>query len=111
MTADTYGHLFPRGDDGSELAAAERAFLAGRRAGLDRRLSPSQRSSRTARRIAQPESALSRFRSTPALVPLPYARNERLYAWVMRPALAGVVAHCRKTIQPWNMWIVPHNCD
>jgi integrase len=24
MTADTYGHLFPRGDDGSELAAAER---------------------------------------------------------------------------------------
>jgi integrase len=29
MTADTYGHLFPRGDDGSELAAAERAFLRG----------------------------------------------------------------------------------
>jgi integrase len=29
MTADTYGHLFPRGDDGGELAAAERAFLAG----------------------------------------------------------------------------------
>ena len=29
MAADTYGHLFPRGDDGSELAAAERAFLAG----------------------------------------------------------------------------------
>jgi hypothetical protein len=28
MTADTYGHLFPRGDDGSELAAAEKAFLA-----------------------------------------------------------------------------------
>jgi integrase len=27
MTADTYGHLFPRGDDGSELAAAERAFV------------------------------------------------------------------------------------
>jgi integrase len=27
MTADRYGHLFPRGDDGSELAAAERAFL------------------------------------------------------------------------------------
>ena len=27
MTADTYGHLFPRGDDGSELAAAERAFI------------------------------------------------------------------------------------
>ena len=27
MTADTYGHLFPRGDDGSELAAAEKAFL------------------------------------------------------------------------------------
>jgi integrase len=26
MTADTYGHLFPRGDDGVELAAAERAF-------------------------------------------------------------------------------------
>jgi integrase len=28
MTADTYGHLFPRGDDGAELAAAERAFLS-----------------------------------------------------------------------------------
>jgi integrase len=28
MTADTYGHLFPRGDDGSELAAAEQALLA-----------------------------------------------------------------------------------
>jgi integrase len=27
MTADTYGHLFPRGDDGAELAAAERALL------------------------------------------------------------------------------------
>jgi integrase len=29
MTADVYGHLFPSGDDGSELAAAERAFLHG----------------------------------------------------------------------------------
>jgi len=28
MTMDVYGHLFPRGDDGSELAAAERALLA-----------------------------------------------------------------------------------
>jgi integrase len=27
MTADTYGHLFPRGDDGAELAAAEMALL------------------------------------------------------------------------------------
>jgi integrase len=27
MTADRYGHLFPRSDDGSELAAAERAFF------------------------------------------------------------------------------------
>jgi hypothetical protein len=27
MTADRYGHLFPRGDDAAELAAAERAFL------------------------------------------------------------------------------------
>jgi integrase len=27
MTMDTYGHLFPRGDDGAELAAAEKAFL------------------------------------------------------------------------------------
>jgi integrase len=27
MTADVYGHLFPRSDDSSELAAAERAFL------------------------------------------------------------------------------------
>jgi integrase len=29
MTADVYGHLFPRVDDGAELAAAERAFLVG----------------------------------------------------------------------------------
>jgi integrase len=28
MTADTYGHLFPNGDDGTELAKAERFFLA-----------------------------------------------------------------------------------
>ncbi|MCG5483684.1 MAG: site-specific integrase [Sinorhizobium meliloti] len=28
MTADTYGHLFPRGDDADELAAAERNLLA-----------------------------------------------------------------------------------
>jgi len=28
MTADTYGHLFPSGDDGAELAAAERALFA-----------------------------------------------------------------------------------
>jgi integrase len=27
MTAAVYGHLFPRGDDGAELAAAEKAFL------------------------------------------------------------------------------------
>jgi len=27
ITADRYGHLFPRGDDGAELAAAEKAFL------------------------------------------------------------------------------------
>jgi integrase len=27
MTVDRYGHLFPRGDDGAELAAAEKAFL------------------------------------------------------------------------------------
>ena len=27
MTADRYGHLFPRGDDMAELAAAEKAFL------------------------------------------------------------------------------------
>ena len=27
MTADRYGHLFPRGDDRTELAAAENAFL------------------------------------------------------------------------------------
>ena len=27
ITADTYGHLFPRGDDGAELAAAEGLFL------------------------------------------------------------------------------------
>jgi integrase len=28
ITLDTYGHLFPRSDDGAELAAAERLFLA-----------------------------------------------------------------------------------
>ena len=28
MTMDRYGHLFPRSDDGTELAAAERALLA-----------------------------------------------------------------------------------
>ena len=28
MTMDTYGHLFPRTDDGAELAAAENALLA-----------------------------------------------------------------------------------
>jgi integrase len=27
LTADRYGHLFPHGDDGAELAAAELAFL------------------------------------------------------------------------------------
>jgi integrase len=27
MTADVYGHLFPSGDDGTELAAAEKALL------------------------------------------------------------------------------------
>jgi integrase len=27
VTLDTYGHLFPTGDDGAELAEAERAFL------------------------------------------------------------------------------------
>lgn len=28
MTMDTYGHLFPRGDDGAELAAAERSLFS-----------------------------------------------------------------------------------
>ena len=28
MTLDVYGHLFPRGDDSAELAAAERSLLA-----------------------------------------------------------------------------------
>jgi integrase len=28
ITMDTYGHIFPRGDDGAELAAAERALFA-----------------------------------------------------------------------------------
>jgi integrase len=27
MTADVYGHLFPRGDDAAELAEAERSIL------------------------------------------------------------------------------------
>jgi integrase len=31
LTADRYSHLFPRGDDGAELAAAERALLGSRR--------------------------------------------------------------------------------
>jgi integrase len=29
VTMDVYGHLFPRGDDGAELAAAERTLIAG----------------------------------------------------------------------------------
>ena len=33
MTADRYGHLFPRGDDGVELAIAEKALLASSGAG------------------------------------------------------------------------------
>ena len=28
MTSDVYGHLFPRGDDGSEMAEAEKLLLA-----------------------------------------------------------------------------------
>jgi hypothetical protein len=28
LTADRYGHLFPRADDGEELAKAERLLLA-----------------------------------------------------------------------------------
>jgi integrase len=28
ITMDVYGHLFPRADDGAELAAAEQALLA-----------------------------------------------------------------------------------
>lgn len=27
MTADVYGHLFPSGDDGSELVEAEKFFM------------------------------------------------------------------------------------
>jgi integrase len=33
MTADRYGHLFPRGDDGAELAIAEKVLLASSGAG------------------------------------------------------------------------------
>ena len=29
LTMDVYGHLFPRGDERDEMAAAETAFLAG----------------------------------------------------------------------------------
>jgi integrase len=37
MTADVYGHLFPRSDDGAELAAAEQALLwSGKSGGLGR---------------------------------------------------------------------------
>jgi hypothetical protein len=28
MTMDTYGHLFPRGDDYAEMAAAERNLIS-----------------------------------------------------------------------------------
>ena len=28
MTADRYGHLFPSGDDGAELAKAEKLFFS-----------------------------------------------------------------------------------
>ena len=28
LTLDVYGHLFPRGDDGEEMAAAEKALFA-----------------------------------------------------------------------------------
>jgi hypothetical protein len=28
LTLDVYGHLFPRGDDSAELAAAERSLFA-----------------------------------------------------------------------------------
>jgi integrase len=38
MTMDTYGHLFPRGDDGAELAAAERLFAWLTRHGRDMEL-------------------------------------------------------------------------
>jgi integrase len=31
MTTDRYGHLFPHGDDGSELAAAEKLFYCASR--------------------------------------------------------------------------------
>jgi len=27
VTLDTYGHLFPRGDDGAEMAAAEKSLV------------------------------------------------------------------------------------
>jgi integrase len=37
MTLDVYGHLFPRHDDGKELAAAEQALLAGPRRKAPRR--------------------------------------------------------------------------
>jgi hypothetical protein len=47
----------------------------------------------------------------PASIPLPYARNKRFYRWVMRPALAGVLVHRRKAIQPRDIWIVAHIGD
>jgi hypothetical protein len=47
----------------------------------------------------------------PAAIPLPYPGNERLYGWVMRPALAGVLVHRRKAIQPWDISIVTHVRD
>src|SRR6266511_638676 len=37
--------------------------------------------------------------------------NKRRYGWVMRPALAGVLVHRRKAIQPWDIWIVAHIGD
>jgi hypothetical protein len=47
----------------------------------------------------------------PASISLPYPGNERLYGWVLRPALAGIVVHCRKAIQPRDIWIVAHIDD
>ena len=64
------------------------------------------------RNVAVRQGALSeRVTVLPASIPMPYARNERLHGWVMRPALAGVVAHCRKAIRPRDIWIVAHIGD
>ena len=60
MTADTYGHLFPRRDDGAELAMAETALLGNWRMRLE--CGVGFRQLRTCRRIP-PEAAMCQIQT------------------------------------------------